>query len=169
LDKILFQNKYLAVIDRDGYTFSREVRCDGKIVSILPFRNRSDKREYLARLEICPAHGPELELCSITGGVDAGESIQQAAKQELLEEAGYETNLDELISLGHVRPTKSADTIVYLFAIDVTEKAQMIASGDGTPLESTASVQWVDYDQGIHIADPLIVIAIVRLNRLTEN
>jgi 8-oxo-dGTP pyrophosphatase MutT (NUDIX family) len=168
LDKILFQNKYLAVIDRDGYIFSREVRCDGKIISVLPFRNRANGMEFLARQEICPAHGPELELCSITGGVEAGESIQQAAKEELLEEAGYEVNLDELINLGVAQPSKSADTTVYLFAVDISEKTQMVAKGDGTPLEASGSVQWVDHGQAIQITDPLIVTAVVRLMQLMK-
>jgi len=163
LDKVLFHNQYLAVIERDSYTFCREIRCDGTIVSLLPFRTSDDEWEFLARLEVCPAHGPELERCSITGGVEPGESVEEAARQELWEEAGYRVGVDDLISLGQVRPSKSADTIVHLFAVDVTEKSRSTPPGDGTCFEASASVEWVDYDQGIQIVDPLFVTAITRL------
>ena len=165
LDNILFQNKFLAIVDRDGYTFLREVRCDGKIVAMLPFRRLVNQIEFLARLEVCPPHGPELELCSITGGVDPEETVPEAARQELWEEAGYEASEKELVPLGEVRPSKSSDTIVYLFAVDVTEKEQMTAPGDGTAYEAGASVQWVDFDQGLQITDPLFVTAMARLMR----
>lgn len=162
---MLFRNQHLAVIGRDGYTFSREVRCDGVIVSLLPYRISKDGIEFLARVEVCPAHGPELERCSITGGVKPGESIEEAAQQELWEEAGYRVDEDDLISLGQVRPSKSADTVVHLFAVDVTGKPQFTPLGDGTRLEASASVEWVDYAQGIQITDPLFVTAITRLQR----
>jgi len=166
LDKVLFRNQYLALIERNGYTFSREVRCDGILVSILPFRASSNEMEFLARLEVCPAHGPDLERCSITGGVEPEKSIEESARQELLEEAGYQVGVDDLINLGQVHPSKSADTIVHLFAVNVTGIPQFTASGDGTRFEANASVEWLDYDQSIQIADSLFVTAITRLIRL---
>jgi 8-oxo-dGTP diphosphatase len=165
LDRVLFRNQYLAVIERDGYIFSREVRCNGVIVSLLPFRTSPNGMEFLARLEVCPAHGPDLELCSITGGLEPGESIEEAAQQELWEEAGYQVDVDDLIGLGQVRPSKSADTVVHLFAVDVTGRLQSTPQGDGSRFEINASVEWVDYEQGIQIADPLFVTAIARLER----
>ncbi len=163
---MLFQNQFLAIIERDGYTFSREVRCNGEIVSLLPFRIDENKMMFLARLEICPAHSLQLERCSITGGIESGMSAEAAAQQELWEEAGFQADTSELISLGQVRPSKSADTIAHLFAIDVTQKSQSIPPGDGTHFEADASVMWVDYIQGIQIADPLFVTAITRLQSL---
>ncbi len=168
VDKILFQNKFLALIDREGYTFSREVRCEGVIVSMLPFRQQSNSLEFLARLEICPAHGPNPERCSITGGVESGQTVEEAALQELWEEAGYRATVDELASLGQARPSKSADTRVYLFAIDVGQKQQAPPQGDGSALEATASVEWVDFKQGLQIEDPLFVTMMARLLNLLE-
>jgi 8-oxo-dGTP pyrophosphatase MutT (NUDIX family) len=169
-DHILFQNRFLAVIERDGYTFSREVRCQGIIVSILPFRvvAGASSWEFLARLEICPAHGPELEYCSITGGLDPELSVEATAIRELLEEAGYRAEAFELIPLGIVRPSKSADTTVYLFAVDVTGKASSTPRGDGSRFEMGASVEWVTYEWGVHIADPLFVTAMTRLQTLNQ-
>jgi 8-oxo-dGTP pyrophosphatase MutT (NUDIX family) len=93
------------------------VRCDGMIVSILPFRIKGNRYEFLARLEVCPAHGPNLEWCSITGGVESDKSLAANVQKELWEESGYQIELDDLISLGQVRPSKSADTTAYLFGV----------------------------------------------------
>jgi 8-oxo-dGTP pyrophosphatase MutT (NUDIX family) len=163
LDKVLFRNQYLAVIERDGYFFCKEIRCDGIIVSLLPFRFNGDELEYLARLEVCPAHRPEPEMCGITGGVDPGWTVEEAAQQELWEEAGYQIDRGDLINLGQVRPSKSADTTAHLFAVDVTDHPQSTSPGNGTHLESSASVVWVNYSQGIQVTDPLFVTSIARL------
>ena len=164
-EKELFRNQFLAIINREGYTFGREVRCDGKIVSLLPFRINTGGQptEFLSRLEVCPAHGPAPEQCSITGGVEPGQRVEEAAVQELWEEAGYCATENELICLGKVRPSKALDTTVHLFAVDVTAKKQLPPPGDGSRFEANALVEWVTYGQGINIADPLFVTALTRL------
>ena len=164
-DKELFRNQFLAVINRQEYTFVREVRCDGIVVALLPFRANTTGQpiEFLARLEVCPAHGPAPEQCSITGGLEPEQRVEEAAVQELWEEAGYRATENELISLGKVRPSKALDTTVYLFAVDVTGKKQLPPPGDGSRFEANATVEWVTYSQGINIADPLFVTALTRL------
>jgi len=166
VDKVLFENEFMALIDRDGYIFSREVRCNGVIVAIVPFRNAMTGQEFLARLEVCPAHGLEQERCCITGGAEPGKPIEQSAQKELLEEAGYRVEVSSLIRLGNVRPSKSADTIVHLFAVNVTGKPQEAALGDGSTFEKGSGVAWVDYRQGLEITDTLFVTAMVRLKEL---
>ena len=163
MDKTLFQNQFLAVIERDGYFFSREIRCDGVIVAILPYRMNDNKLSFLARFEVCPAHGQEPELCSITGGLSRNSSVEETAQKELWEEAGYRVEVGEFIRLGQVKPSKSADTIAHLFAVDVSAKAQSTPAGYSSRFEADASVRWVDYDQGIGIEDPLFVTSLARL------
>ena len=166
-ERVLFYNEFLAIIERDGYIFSREVRCEGIIISLLPYRiKRSSNVEFLARLEVCPAHGKGLRLCSITGGLEKDKTSQETAQKELWEEAGFRTEVSEFISLGQARPSKTADTIAYLFAVDVSLKSQSTPQGDGSKFEANASVKWVDYNQGINIEDPLFVTALTRLFNL---
>lgn len=168
MDKVLFRNGYLSIIEREGYTFSHEARSDGKIVSILPFRDTESGREYLARVEVCPAHNLEPERCSITGGIDPGKSPRQSCRLELKEEAGVEASEDDFIDLGQVRPSKSADTLAYIFAIDVTGREQSIPIGDGTKWESDATVEWVSFLEGLKVKDPLFIVAMVRLEGWIE-
>jgi len=163
-NKQLFANQFIAIIDRDGYTFMHEVRCEGQIVALLPYRNLAgNQREYLARLEICPAHTPDLELCSITGGKEPNKSVAETAVQELWEEAGYQATIEELIALGKVRPSKASDTTAHLFAVDVTGKEQSTPEGDGSRFEVGSSVQWLDYEQAVQVEDSLLVTTITRL------
>lgn len=165
MDKTLFENRFLAVIERDGYTFSREVRANGHLVSLLPFRDTDQGREYLERIEICPAHSMEPDHYSITGGLENDETPLACAATELYEEAGYRVEQTELIDLGTVRPSKSADTVVHLFAVDVTGKVQHDAPGDGTRWEQNAGVRWVDLAEAITNRDPLFFAAILRLQQ----
>lgn len=160
----MFSNQFLAIVAREGYYFLHENRCDGKIVSLLPFRQRQRGLEYLARVEVCPAHGLTPEVCGITGGVDPGTSVVETARHELLEEAGYRVELAELIDLGQVYPSKSADTVAYLFGVDVTDRTAETATGDGSRWEQGSSVLWVTKQQGLLVQDPLFVTCIARLH-----
>ena len=75
-------------------------------------------------------------------------------------------DLEELIPLGITKPTKAADTRVFLFAVDVSGKTQSEPKTDGSYFEQGASVKWVDYEQAVEIEDPLLVTALVRLHAL---
>lgn len=162
--KPLWGNNFLALMEIESYTFCHEVRTDGKTVSLLPFRSTEHGREYLARVEICPAHDvTQPGQYSITGGVRPGEAISVCAIRELKEEAGYEATESELIDLGTVRPSKMMDTTVYLYAVDVTDKTPQTIEGDGTRWETGASVKWVTLEQGLKNLDPLFITAILRL------
>ncbi|MDX2162922.1 MAG: NUDIX domain-containing protein [bacterium] len=163
-DKVVCETPFVSLIERDGYVFSHENRCDGQIVAILPFKGKGKRRQYLARLEVCPAHSPHIEPCSITGGVNPGEGVRETALHELLEEAGYTVQDADLIALGTVRPSKSADTTVHLFAVNIKGMQAGIATGDGTKFEEGAGTAWVDYAQAMDNKDPLFITAIARLN-----
>lgn len=168
MDTFLFVSRFLAVVERDGYIFVREVRCGGNIVSVLPFRNTGTGQQYLARRETCPAHASinqQPELCSITGGVDSGTSPLETARLELLEEAGYSVDPGEFVPLGNVKPSKAMDTVAHLFAIDVSDKRPQAAMGDGSKWEVGASVVWVSEGEGLEIGDPLFIAALARLSR----
>jgi 8-oxo-dGTP pyrophosphatase MutT (NUDIX family) len=164
---ILFENPFLQLRNTpDGYTYVHEIRCEGQIVALLPFRCKMDKSglEYLARREVCPAHGREPELYSITGGKEAELTLEATACRELLEEGGFTITRNELIPLGIVKPSKAMDTLASLFAVDVTGKEQTEPQGDGSYFEQGSSVEWVGYEEGVSIEDPLFITALTRLH-----
>ena len=148
----------------NGYIYSHETRCKGRIVSILPFRRTKDNKfEFLLRNEVTPPWGMETVVSSITGGIEDEYSIEENATKELFEEAGYEVVVPSLISLGTCRGTKSSDTIYHLFSTDLTNiRKTGSASGDGSELEKKANCEWKRIPEG---EDPLIHVMYLRLIR----
>lgn len=145
-----------------GYVFSHESSCGGRKVALLPFRNIGTSREYLVRREITPCWSRDPQLSAITGGWEGG-GINDDAVRELAEEAGYEVTHADLILLGVSRASKSADTIYHLFAVDVTGLSQGAAAGDGSALETSASVEWLYGDQLADVGDPQVALMYLRL------
>lgn len=168
MDRTLFANQFLSLIDREGYTFVHEVRCDGSIVCVLPYRTTDTGREYLARRETCPAHASineQPELCCITGGVDLGNSPLVAAQIELAQETGYRAKLADFDYLGAVKPSKAMDTVAHLFAVDVSSLPAQSIEGDGSELEAAASVEWLGEREGFDIQDSLFISVLARLTK----
>lgn len=176
----LFKNKWLTIRKKTlengcEYIYSHADWCNSEGVAILPFRVVMDysltelgipKREFLGRYEICPAHSDEVELCSITGGMDKeGERPVFTAVRELEEEGGYRVNPEHVIHLGAVRPSKSSDNIMNLFAVDVDKAnaTKVEAVGDGTLGEEGSYCEWIDAVQLANAKDPLLHTMLVRL------
>lgn len=146
----------------DGYTYYREVRCKGKIVSVLPFKHLNNGSiEYLLRNEVTPCWGMEPQLSSFTGGVEKDDPREDAVR-ELYEEAGFTVEDTALIDLGTCRGPKCGDTVYYLYAIDVTGLTAEKAKGDGSELEAAATNVW---RLQIEAQDPLVYALSMRLTQ----
>jgi hypothetical protein len=144
-----------------GYDFVHEIRCNGEIISILPFRMNAGKKEYLIRHEVTPCWGMEPVVASITGGCD-GDGPLEDARRELEEEAGYSVDKDEIIELGVCRGTKSSDTVYHIFTVDLTGKEKSNSNGDGSELEAKAWCEWVS-EFADDLQDPMLAVALVRM------
>jgi len=146
----------------NGYTYSHEGRCNGKIVAVLPYRITAKGHEVLLRTEIVPPWGLTAVPCAITGGCDhEGEEPAQVALRELEEEAGYAVPPEYLISLGDCRGTKSTDTTFYLFTCDVSQMIAGEAKGDGSHLEEIGGTLWTQSPE--KCKDPLVGTMALRL------
>lgn len=167
----LFHNKWVSLWSAmkpeagvDGYIFSHETRCSGRIVAILPFREiiGSDGLEFLAKNEMTPCWGFDKILSSITGGYEGGD-IADDAVREMLEETGYVITKDELLDLGQSFASKSSDTIYQLYSVNLTGKTPGEAIGDGSRVESESEAVWVTYDELFTMKDPQIHVMFLRL------
>jgi 8-oxo-dGTP pyrophosphatase MutT (NUDIX family) len=151
----------------NGYQYLHETRCNGSIVVVLPYRKTwGAPVQYLLRSEVTPCWDVSNQsLSGLTGGVDEGHTPLQTAKIELLEEAGYEAEEEDFITLGTCRGTKSTDTIYHIFAIDLSEVEKTgEAEGDGSQLEAEATCIWTeDYGDS---DDSQLAMAILRLGLL---
>lgn len=172
----LFDNKWLSVLEKHmdnggRYVYSTAKWCNSQGVAILPFRMKLKlvgwnyyEPEFLGRYEICPAHSDLVELCSITGGMDKPyEDTITTAHRELIEEGGYDVPIENIVSLGTVRPSKSSDSLMHLFAVNLDEGAKEVtAVGDGTLGEEGSYCSWITEQQLVEAKDPLLHTMLLR-------
>jgi len=151
-----------------SYVYSHETRSDGKIVAVLGYL-RKHPQFVLGRFEATPCHGNKIELVSLTGGVERNSPLHSARK-ELYEEAGYNLLAEKFISLGTVRPSKSQDTVVFLYAVPINKgKPYMKCRGEGDEEDKKDDdfkdhyCQFVHWTDAIASSDPLLVTLTVRL------
>lgn len=163
--KTLWKNQWLSIKDNDGYFYLHENTRKGTVV-VFPFRYTGDDTsiEVLVHQEVCPAHVEDLDIsaASITGGIRHDSSPEDAALEELLEEAGYSATIEELIAMGSVYPSKMSDTKAYLFAVDCTGKEQGQALGDGSKFEEGSYSQWISLKDALYVNDALFQTCMAR-------
>lgn len=176
----LFGNEWLSLKKKtmdngSEYVYSSAEWCGSQGVAVLPYRTSTiaeagefhwERTEYLGRIEICPAHSDDIELCSITGGMDKeGESPVFTAVRELIEEGGYEVPVENMIFLGTVRPSKASDNTMHLFAVDIDKSAkEVVATTDGTLGEEGMYCDWISLNTLMRAKDPLLHTMYLRLN-----
>ena len=165
----LYHNEWLSLMvvkkpeaGVNGYVNSHETRCRGRIVALLPFRRTPEGSEYLVKSEMTPCWGFDQVLSSITGGYEGGD-IEDDAVREVLEETGYTILRQELIPLGESYASKSSDTIYTLFSVDLTDKEQGEATGDGSRVESESQAIWLPRPKLLGIRDPQVAVMLLRL------
>jgi len=168
----LFDNEWLSLMSvkkegiSSGYVYSHETRCNGIIVAFMPFRKNDNVQfgyDFLLRKEVTPCWGFEPHFSSFTGGYEKDKGVEETVIMELHEEAGYQAETSELINLGESFASKSADTVYKLFAIDVTEKKQGEAKGDGSVFETLASNRWFTDVAFSNAKDPQVYVLFFRL------
>lgn len=153
----LFRNKWMRVREiqhklPDGTTepYTTTTLGSGKSIAVLPYRRLGQgNAEILLRNEITPpwlvdSDDPEERVLSaLTGMVDGDEDPLTAALRELYEEAGYQVDEEDVISLGYVRTSKASEDVCFLYAVDVTGLEPDTPPLDGGPFEPYAESVWV--------------------------
>ncbi|GII59353.1 hypothetical protein Pth03_77420 [Planotetraspora thailandica] len=83
----LHENEWLSLrVIRDpdarvnGYVYSHESRCQGRIVAVLPYQDTPEGRRYLLKSEVTPCWGLNQILCAITGGYEGGDIADDAVR-----------------------------------------------------------------------------------------
>ena len=161
--KILSKNEWLELRETEnGYVYSHEYASGGKGVAVLAYRDEYGKIEIVGRHECCPCHDDHVALTSLTGQVDGNEYPEDTAVRELKEEAGISVTRGELCFLGAVRPSKSADTTMWLFSVNVGHRDIGEIVGDGTPGERGAFCIWVPMKRAIFSKCPIFACLVAR-------
>lgn len=170
--KQLFDNEWISVFEtEDGYVYAKDVR--GGFVAFLGWRkNDEGEMEYLARFEKVPSRYPDktmenlpITMVSLSGTVEEGDSAEETAVREVMEESGYEISEDDLVDLGIVCPSKSMYSRVHLYAADLTGKEKKDAKGDGSKYEDEAHCEFVTFDELVYSDDPVLHSLFMRFSK----
>ena len=178
--KTLCSNKWISLKEIQspqhgimGYVYSHETRCNGHIVSFLPYRKVEKTftitTEFLVRCETTPCWEMIPIMSSFTGGIDKGDSPTDCVIKELKEEAGIIITDEKVISLGLSYGAKSSDSTYHLFAVDVTN----CAVGELTfesELEKTSYNKWITESLFCQTAfmDPFVYVLKARLDNYNK-
>ena len=164
-DRCLFKNDHIEVLEKDGwYTYTRHNNGNGA-VAVLGFVKKPQLL-ILGRFEETIPHDDGITLASLTGGVEEGEEFEAAATREFKEESGFDVDKEDLVKLGAIRPSKSSDQAVQLFAvelIDADPEKTHRGGGDGTRGEKNAFCRFVSAEDAINSKDPILITMVARL------
>lgn len=161
-DVILCKTEYLSLIKRDGWYYFAQVPGSVGGVCVLLYR-LNDKLPILGRYEICPAHGDGIALTTIAGGIEKSDTPLEAAVNEAYEEGGYKIKPDAFVDLGKCQLSTNQDTVIYLFAADVTNLSRYDAPGDGTKGEIDSYCNWISIEEAIFSKSAFMSALIARL------
>ena len=132
LKTILHQGKYLDLIREDNWEYVKRTNCSG-IVVIVPVTQ--DKRVIFVEQFRMPVKAQVIEwpagLVNDKTSHDP-ETMETAARRELLEETGYHAEHLSFLAEGPVSSGLSAEIITFYQALDVVK----VAAGGGDDTES---------------------------------
>lgn len=165
-DVVLCKTEFLSLIERDGWYYFAQVPGSIGGVCLLLYR-LNDKCPILGRYEICPAHGDGMALTAISGGIEKDATPLDTAVNESYEEGGYKINPASFVNLGNCQLSTNQDTVVYLFAADVTKLPRYDAPGDGTKGEIGSYCDWVSTEEAIFSKSTFMSVLIARLKLKT--
>ncbi|MBL7644771.1 MAG: NUDIX hydrolase [Candidatus Hydrogenedentes bacterium] len=95
--KILGEGRFVRLLENDGYEYAERKGCTG-IISVVAV---TDRNELIFVEQFRPALGSRtIELVAGLAGDEGPESLEEAARRELLEEAGYAASSLELLFVG---------------------------------------------------------------------
>jgi len=146
-DKTLFSTCWIAVKETPkGFHYLERKGRDSVGIFLLRKSNTSriDYEVLIRQQPLCIQNASinetlRLYPCPITGGIEAGESPEEAANREVYEESGF---CVEVLPLGQYIVGTQTNEICYLYYADVTGIKPEIAQQDGSYFESISKNEW---------------------------
>jgi ADP-ribose pyrophosphatase len=166
----LYQGNYITLYKENGWEYVRRDSCTGIVVMI---GLTSDNKVILVEQYRIPLNAMVLEfpagLVNDPGTIGI-ESLEQAARREMIEETGYEAGSVELVTEGPPSPGLSSE-VISVFRMSQLKKIEAGGGVDGEHITVHEILldevdTWLDLQRkkGILI-DPKIYMGLYFLNR----
>jgi len=144
-DKVLFSNDFVKVIDFEDYTTLVQKDCAFCVPVLI------EKNQVIVRQEYIPSYkyatGQEYHLSFVGGGIEQGETPEEALLRELQEEAGlvlrdgYKVEFERPLFLEKVSSSRCHYSILFLTENDYHE---VRPTTDGSKFEQMSQTVKVD-------------------------
>jgi 8-oxo-dGTP pyrophosphatase MutT (NUDIX family) len=165
-DEILFDNGYVKLIDYEGWSIVQE----SDLIVCIPYFIESN--QFLVRYEYIPTfkyvEGKEYHVTVLSGGIEDGESTENALFREIEEEAGIVINEDYkpdalkplFINKGHTNKYHG-----YILPLSEKDYHEVIPTGDGSEAERLSKSVKVDakYIDSLNTSDLITDYMILKL------
>jgi 8-oxo-dGTP pyrophosphatase MutT (NUDIX family) len=156
--------KPFEIIESDGFYC---VKCKKSSVAVITYRLGEDGLLEGVGLvtEKNPFFRDSVYKGLVMGGVEREDkSLLMRAKQETMEEAGYEVNDDlRWKYIGEMNTGKVVQNPVYCFSVDLTGLDGSAPRGDGTENEKGISFEFIPLNQAFNIPDSLYQACLFKL------
>ncbi len=145
---ILYKGKYLDLIREDNWEYVKRTNCNGIVVVVAM---TADEKVILVEQFRRPVRAQVIEWAA--GLVNDQtphdpETLEAAARRELLEETGYEAGRMKFLAEGPVSSGLSAEIITFYQALDVVKKHK--GGGDHTESIIVHEVPLREVDVWLH-------------------
>ncbi len=125
---IEYEGKFIRVVKRNNWEFVERKNATG-IVAIVAVTN--DNNLVLIKQYREPVQKFVIEIpAGLVGDTDRNETIETAARRELMEETGYHAKKIEEIGTFAISPGVSTELLTYVVATDLEKQGE--GEGDGT-------------------------------------
>jgi hypothetical protein len=157
-DDIVYKDKYIQVINYDEWNIVKGLDCVFCIPYLIELNKIIIRQEYIPAYKY--ADGQEYHLSLVGGGIEAGESPEEAMLRELQEEAGivlrdnFKIEFEKPLFMGKGSCNKYNICILTLNENDYHE---IPIKGDGTKFEKMSQTAKIDlkYINSLNTSDIL--------------
>lgn len=162
---IIFEGTIFDVIVKKGRTFTKRKACTG-IVKVVPYK---DGKIILIGQSRIPVGGKTIEFPAGMAGDNSSnrdETLMEAAKRELLEEAGYVSEDVVKLHQGPISAETSADIITTFAAFNIEKKQEGQDNIEVFEVELEKAHEFL-YDMGLkgYLVDDKVYSAIYLLEK----
>ena len=142
--KTLFENPWVSVRQKGRWIYSHFTKSNSETIGILPYRVTDTGLEVGVIQEDIPCHNTT-SVYLITGAIEEGNTSEETAVIELLEEAGIVADKEDpmFMEMGEFYPLKHSDCRVATYIVDVTGKKCSVPKGDGSEHEKESTFSFI--------------------------